>query len=501
MHIQYTIALVSLLTPVTSVAAVPETGSHQWRVQYATNEASLHALWGSGASDMYAVGTGGLIMHFDGRNWLKVNSGTTSSIDCIWGTGPRDIFAIAFPDILHYDGENWTAMSKDAPVPFFAMWGTNAKDIYAAGLYHTILHYDGDRWTPMRNPLSDIDPQQKAPCGLYGVWGSSANNVYAVGWIAYAKGNSADRRYDRASFWAPQGVILRYDGKTWSNVANPGEDGGRLIAVWGSGPSNIYAVGDKVLHYDGRYWTSVSTGVRGTFRGIWGTGPKDVYIVGEDDTKTGLLLHYNGRSWTMATTNLGMSPAGAFNALVDVWGSGQSGVYVLQYASILHYGLFSPIVAGASASQPEESVLPNSAAKGEDQRVATSQQASAIGGESARLAPEQVEVMKAAAKLRRYLVNCPTCRGTGVLGLSRQECPDCCGGGRIVHAPPGSPGGEDPIEACKQAYIDLYKTVSECQEHVQSNLQLRHIIGQLNRQAAGALQAASGMRHFDPDRW
>ena len=59
--------------------------------------------------------------------------------------------------------------------------------------------------------------------------------------------------------------MLHYDGKAWTTTptANlPVPSTTILKGVWGSGPSDVWAVGSagKILHYDGTTWTTSSSG-------------------------------------------------------------------------------------------------------------------------------------------------------------------------------------------------------------------------------------------------
>jgi hypothetical protein len=66
---------------------------------------SINKLWGSSSKDLYAVGIGGNIAHWDGVRWRKIESpigtgGTTLNINDIWGyynqiTGEWEILAVA----------------------------------------------------------------------------------------------------------------------------------------------------------------------------------------------------------------------------------------------------------------------------------------------------------------------------------------------------------------------------------------------------------------------
>ena len=109
---------------------------------------------------------------------------------------------------------------------------------------------------------------------LYSIWGNSSSDIFAVG------GGPGD------------GVIVHYDGDTWSQMDSPSI--ASLRGVWSSSSSDAYATGGPdgtILHYDGTSWTKMNSGfTEGYIYGIWGSSACDVYAVG---IHTGV-LNYNG---------------------------------------------------------------------------------------------------------------------------------------------------------------------------------------------------------------
>ena len=47
---------------------------------------AINKMWGSSSSDLYVVGNGGNIAHYNGSSWTKIASGTTLDIQDIWGS-------------------------------------------------------------------------------------------------------------------------------------------------------------------------------------------------------------------------------------------------------------------------------------------------------------------------------------------------------------------------------------------------------------------------------
>src|SRR5438093_5827864 len=159
--------------------------------------------WASSAADVFAVGAGGTIRHFNGSSWELQNSGTLNDLHGVWGSSSADVFAVGDSGtILHYDGSNWTTQPASRfPAPF-----ANA-----------------------------------IPWRIASVWGSSATDVFAVG---------SDPRNSVAGYTVVS-PVWHYDGTTWTADT---VGGCFLRAVWGSSSADVFAVGDGVLHYDGATW-------------------------------------------------------------------------------------------------------------------------------------------------------------------------------------------------------------------------------------------------------
>ena len=68
----------------------------------------LLGIWGSSGSDVFAVGEGGTILHYDGTSWSSMNSGSANRLIDIWGSSGSDVFAVGvWGTILHYEGPDY----------------------------------------------------------------------------------------------------------------------------------------------------------------------------------------------------------------------------------------------------------------------------------------------------------------------------------------------------------------------------------------------------------
>ncbi len=75
----------------------------------------------------------------------------------------------------------------------------------------------------------------------------------------------------------------------------------RLMSVWGTGPLDVFAVGQPgvILHYDGD-WT-LDTVPDTTLTAVWGASSSDVYACGHN----GAIWHFDGAGWSRQNSGTG----------------------------------------------------------------------------------------------------------------------------------------------------------------------------------------------------
>jgi hypothetical protein len=231
----------------------------------------------------------------------------------IWGASSDDVFVVggsgSGADIAHFDGSSWSRMDATGGI-LWSVWGISGNEVFAVGDGGTVLRYDGASWNPMDFPGG----------GLTGVWAAAPDAVFGT-----SNGGGA---------W-------RYDGRAWNQTEVGGgwwvwgtsehdvHYGGISVSrgVWGSSPSDIFAVGRSgmIWHYDGASWTEMDSGTDKFLFGVWGTSPSDVYAVGE----SGTILHYDGSSWSPMES-------GTDRELWQIWGISSGDVFVVsRYGFVL----------------------------------------------------------------------------------------------------------------------------------------------------------------------
>jgi hypothetical protein len=231
----------------------------------------------------------------------------------VWGSGGNDVFAVGgLGTILHYDGSDWTPMAWGGDFGFEGVWGSSSEDVYAVGGFDgfglalgVIWRYDGTCW---REVFSTTEFQ------FTDVWGSSNRNVFAA---------------------TSRGPVLHYDGTGWAPMTTGTEAMDGLGGVWGTGASNVFAVGgDEIWRYDGNSWQLMASVNANSLRRVWGSGATDIFAVGRytsQETAAGV-WHFDGASWKFM-------PADTSGMRWGVWGSSHNNVFVV--GDVSGHGLIS----------------------------------------------------------------------------------------------------------------------------------------------------------------
>jgi hypothetical protein len=175
----------------------------------------------------------------------------------------------------------WSIVAERLPEALLSVGGRSATDVWAVGADTgrgpLVLHYDGARW-------------ERRETGHHGhLW-----------WVqAFEDGT--------AMMGGASGAILRYDGATFTRMDTPGLGRHTVFGLWGSSPTNVYAVGGSanrggfIWHYDGTAWTEEilpqdipmrtfdvpgdddPVDVPGLFK-VWGDTAGNVWVVGAAGT-------------------------------------------------------------------------------------------------------------------------------------------------------------------------------------------------------------------------
>ncbi|WP_394841944.1 hypothetical protein LZC95_33320 [Pendulispora brunnea] len=291
----------------------------------------LKDVWAAASNDVWAVGDGGTIVHFDGTQWSSAPSGTKADLRSIHGAGAKDMWAVASDGaIAHYDGNGWKIATTLEDAILGEVLALGPADVWVAGQTFSgapygrkgvLAHFDGTSWTKVNTGIS-----LEYYYGITSMWGTSSNDLYFVsGDVYHWNGTRAERQLlpERGSvahtfskIWgtAPndvwvvgsnrdEGIIWHYDGAAWSIVFTDNRNMRGPRTVWGTSRTDVWVAGYLAsgrygtLHWDGTAWTAAATEAAipasATPSDGWSIGAKDAWLVGEP----GVPWHWNGTKW------------------------------------------------------------------------------------------------------------------------------------------------------------------------------------------------------------
>ncbi len=122
--------------------------------------AGMYGIWGSSASNIFAVGAGGKIVRFNGTSWSTMSSPTGRLLVRLSGSSASDVWAVGDSVVVHFDGTQWRDVQLGgnpgflrarSPGPFQALfqigiWARGPKEVYIGSDYGMIGRWDGQEW-------------------------------------------------------------------------------------------------------------------------------------------------------------------------------------------------------------------------------------------------------------------------------------------------------------------------------------------------------------------
>lgn len=267
---------------------------------------NLHRVWGADASHVYMVGDGGTILFFNGSEWSQMKSPTTQPLLAVWGTSASNVYAAgAVGTIIHFDGSSWIGQTSGTDGTLSGLGGTEASNIWAVGASGLTQHFNGTSWSSVARRsgfqiTSICSAAPKATLWAVGVSGSFLSVSDAEVTLSNQSGlpiNSVWASSPTDVWVATIGTVLHYNGSDWTNAYVAPDDS--MAGIWGSGPSNVFAVGQKgdIARFDGSSWATalVNPAVGATgYHALFGIAPDNVYAVGNG----GLVEHFDGSTWS-----------------------------------------------------------------------------------------------------------------------------------------------------------------------------------------------------------
>jgi photosystem II stability/assembly factor-like uncharacterized protein len=294
------VMLIAILIVAIVLAAVPVANAQvSWSTVGSPAKEDLFSVFMVTPSDGWAVGEGGMILHYTGSSWSTVTSPTIYGLQSVFMVSASEGWAVGVNGlVLHYSGGSWITATSPTGEYLQSVFMVSASEGWAVGDGGTILHYSGGSWITATSPTI---------YGLQSVFMVSASEGWAVG---------------------QSGTILHYSGGSWTTFTSPTTEW--LVSLFMVSASDGWAVGlhGTIIHYADASWNTVASPIASDCYSVFMVNAGEGWAVGHGGT----ILHYSGGSWTTFTSPTTNYPFSVFMVgPAEGWAVGQAG-------TILHYG-------------------------------------------------------------------------------------------------------------------------------------------------------------------
>jgi hypothetical protein len=229
------------------------------------NAPTLFGLWASGPADVWAVGIGNTVLHYDGNaalTWTPVPvAGTTTSatLTGVWGASSSDVWIVGQGGLILHGGQLGVASEPSGTtVDLSGVWGLSDSEVWAIAARAPVLRRKANAWSVQTATLgSNV---------YYGIWVAAPNDAWVAG--------------DRATY--------HFDGGGWTLVSSPLES---ATSIWGSASDDVWAVGRSsggsgpyIARFNGVQWVAATSPSTMPLQAVRGTSASNVWAVGNGGT-------------------------------------------------------------------------------------------------------------------------------------------------------------------------------------------------------------------------
>ncbi len=275
-------------------------GGPEWiRAEVPTTQ-SLHTIHGTSATDVYAVGNLGTLLHYDGTTWKALDAGGPANLMGVWAASPSEVWVVGGSGtVLRGNHQRFTPVAGAPKASFTKVWGTAPDDVWLTTGTQT-WHYDGSTFAEVIREkgstkyLLAVESFSGTPAT--GGWMAANGDLFRIDRGALTEVDvGTERSWDVVVAAAPNDVwviggadFFRFDGSRWKPVESPVKD--TILQTFWAGfspaPNEAWFVGEngRIAHFDG---TQLRLEVEGGFSApkmfsLWGASSNDLWAVGED---------------------------------------------------------------------------------------------------------------------------------------------------------------------------------------------------------------------------
>ena len=206
----------------------------------------LSSVWGTDDSNIWVVGgtTEGLIYFYDGEEWTtQLPPEGTPLLNWVFGFSTTDVYAVGTDGaFIHFDGDEWSSIDSGTERDLWGVWGSSPSEVWLVGGdvsngEPVILRWNGSQ---IEDVGIESDENPLAATALFKVWGIGTK-TFAVG---------------------QRGLIVEWNGSAWSNVAAGAEADDDFVSLWGTSEENIVVVGGRagarIATYNGSTFDTIA---------------------------------------------------------------------------------------------------------------------------------------------------------------------------------------------------------------------------------------------------
>lgn len=242
---------------------------YDWKPFVLSVESDLLASFIMDENNQWIAGGDGMIIFYNGMDWVEETSNTTENINDLWFTSTTNGYAVGDGGlVLHYNGADWSEIDLGVSEDFFGIHFIDENMGWVVGADGIIFKYDNGNW---------LEESASTDSDLYDVFAVSSSNI----WVC---GNSK--------------TIGQFNGTDWNFEEISNRD---YYSIWFTSESNGWVVGKsgKILYYNGSEWQDQSSG---TTRDLFSVcfSASTGYAVG----KSGTLLQFDGYWFNQSSGSL-----------------------------------------------------------------------------------------------------------------------------------------------------------------------------------------------------
>jgi hypothetical protein len=192
-----------------------------WRTVQTAERSMLSSVWGLSDGDVWATGEG-VILRQQGERWVYATRGHEVYIDRIHGVSANDLYAVGRRGLmLHWDGTEWRRIDVPTNMDLNAVYALSADRVCAVGAEGVLLLGAGEEWELTRID-EDIDFLDVVAFQESFYVGGAHRGLYVLenGALAAVRDDlraSRLRADSEALCVAGDLSIHRFDGATWQS--------------------------------------------------------------------------------------------------------------------------------------------------------------------------------------------------------------------------------------------------------------------------------------------